>query len=185
MANAHVDLRELDTTDWRTVMEDRLLETFDGDNGPLWRVTFLPNARYEPVTEEDMTGVTSYPHECICVFAFHHIVADGPSYARVFAEFMKFMGKLLNNEEPKVTSMPMLPPLDLYIDEVIQSKWYHHVVQRVLEMVCLIPGISGFIISRIYGGWCGNPTKSAHSTKIKDDCHRVYKGGDITFAEDV
>ena len=166
-------------------MEDRLLETFDGDNGPLWRVTFLPNARYEPVTEEDMTGVTSYPHECICVFAFHHIVADGPSYARVFAEFMKFMGKLLNNEEPKVTSMPMLPPLDLYIDEVIQSKWYHHVVQRVLEMVCLIPGISGFIISRIYGGWCGNPTKSAHSTKIKDDCHRVYKGGDITFAEDV
>jgi len=60
-ANAHVDLRELDTTDWKTVMEDSLLEKFDADNGPLWRVTFLPNARYEPVTEDDMPGITSYP----------------------------------------------------------------------------------------------------------------------------
>ena len=152
MANDHGDLRELDTTDWRTVMEDSLLEKFDGGNGPLWRVTFLPNARYEAVTEEDMPGITSYPHECICVFAFHHIIVDGPSYARMFAEFMKFVGKLLNNEEPKVTSMPMLPPLDLYMDEVIQSKWYHHVLQRVLEILCLIPGFSGFMISRMYGG---------------------------------
>ena len=152
MATAHVDLRDLDTTDWRKVMEDSLLEKFDGDNGPLWRVTFLPNARYEPVKEEDMPGITSYPHERICVFAFHHNVVDGPAYARMFAEFMKFVGKLLNNEEPKVTSMPMLPPLDLYMDEVIQSKWYHHVLQRVLEILCLIPGFSGFMISGMYGG---------------------------------
>lgn len=101
MANGRVDMRELDTTDWKTVMEDSLLEKFDGDDGPLWRVTFLPNARYEPVIEEDMPGITSYPHELICVFAFHDIVTDGPSYARMFALFMKFVGKLLNNEEPK------------------------------------------------------------------------------------
>ncbi|KAL9955088.1 hypothetical protein ACROYT_G036363, partial [Oculina patagonica] len=87
MASAHVDLRELDTTDWRTVMEDSLLEKFDGENGPLWRVTFLPNARYEPDTEGVIPGMTSYPRECICVFGFHHIVVDGPSYARMFAEF--------------------------------------------------------------------------------------------------
>ena len=42
MTNVTVDLRELDTTDWRTVMEDGLLEKFDGENGPLWRVTFPP-----------------------------------------------------------------------------------------------------------------------------------------------
>ena len=152
MANGRVDMRELDTADWRTVMEESLLEKFDGDNGPLWRVTFLPNARYEPVTEEDMPGITSYPHECICVFAFHHIVTDGPSYARMFAQFMKFVGKLLNNEEPKVASMSMLPPLDLYMDEVIQGKWYHNVLHLVLEMLCLIPGFSGFMMRRMYGG---------------------------------
>jgi len=97
-----------------------------------------------------MPGITSYPHECICVLGFHHTVIDGPSYARMFAEFMKFVSKLLNNEEPKVTSMPMLPPLDLYMDEVIQGKWYDYVLQLVLEILCLIPGFSGFMMSRMF-----------------------------------
>jgi len=38
------------------------------------------------------------------------------------------------------------------MDEVIQGKWYHHVLQLVLEMLCLIPGISGFMMRRLYGG---------------------------------
>ena len=168
MANARVDLRELDTNDWKTVMEDSSLEKFDGDSGPLWRVTFLPNARYEPVTEEDMPEITSYPHECICVFACHHIVADGSSYARMFSEFMKFVGKLLNNEEPKVTSMSMLPPLDLYMDEVIQGKWYRNVLQLVLEMLCLIPGFSGFMMSKMYGG---NVFTRKHGVEIQRNPH--------------
>ena len=152
MANVHVDLRELDTTDWKTVMEDSLLEEFDGENGPLWRVTFLPNARYEPDTEEDIPDIISYPHEYICVFGFHHIVADGHSYMRMFAEFIKYVDKLINNEEPEVISMPLLAPVDLYINEVIQSKWYHRLMHLVLDILCIIPGFPEFMMSRMYGG---------------------------------
>ena len=152
MDNVAVDLRELDTKDCNTVMEDSLLEKFDGEDGPLWRVTFLPNARYEPDTEEDNQGITSYPHECICVFGFHHIEIDGQSYLRMFAEFMKYLDKLINNEEPEVRSMAMLPPMDFYMDEVTQPKWYHHVMQLVLEMLWVIPGFPEFMMSRMYGG---------------------------------
>lgn len=47
MVNVYVDLREFDIIDWRIVMEDSLLEKFDGDNGFFWRVIFLFNVRYE------------------------------------------------------------------------------------------------------------------------------------------
>lgn len=85
-----------------------------GENGPLWRVTLLPNARYEPDVDEDIAHITSYPHQCICIFGFHHITVDGPSYSRMFAEFMRYLDNIINNEEPEVSSMPMLPPVDLY-----------------------------------------------------------------------
>ena len=93
MANFYVDLRELDTTDWRTVMEDNSLEVFDCKNDPHWRVTFLPKARYEPDTEIDIRrhNITSY--ECICVFGFHHIGLDGP-YAKIFPAIITYVGKL-------------------------------------------------------------------------------------------
>ena len=152
MGNVHVDLRELDTTDWKTVMEDDLLQKFDGEDGPLWRVTFLPNVRYEPDTEEDTQGITSYPHECICVFGFHHIVIDGQSFLRMFGEFIKYLDKLINNEEPEVKSMPMLPPMDFFMNEVAQPKWYHHVMQLVLEILCVIPKFPEFIVGRMTGG---------------------------------
>ena len=167
MANVHVDLRELDTTDWKTVMEDSLLEKFDGENGPLWRVTFLPNARYVPDTEEDIPDIASYHHQCICVFGFHHIVGDGPSYSRMFAEFIKYVGKLINNEEPEVISMPMLPPMDLYMDELIQPKWYHRPLHLVLEILCIIPGFPEFIMSRMFGE--GNAFTRKHGVEIQRD----------------
>ena len=152
MGNVHVDLRELDTADWETVMEDDLLEKFDGENGPLWRVTFLPNARYEPDIEEDSQEITPYPHECICVFGFHHIVIDGQSFLRMFGEFIKYLDKLVNNEEPEVRSMPMLPPMDFYMNEVAQPKWYHHLMQIMIEKLWVIPRFPEFVMSRMYGG---------------------------------
>ena len=35
MTTLKVDLREQNTTDWKSVMEESLLEKFDGKNGPL------------------------------------------------------------------------------------------------------------------------------------------------------
>ncbi len=151
MDPVEVDLRELDTKDWKNVMEETLLEKFDGENGPLWRVIFLPNARYEPETGSDVTYMMSCPHECLCIFGFHHVIADGPSYSRMFAEFMKYVSKLNNNEDLEVKSMPMLPPMDLYMDEVVQSKWYHHLIGLVLQILCFIPGFVLYMKRKMIG----------------------------------
>lgn len=168
MENVHVDLRQFDTGDWRNVMEESLLEKFDAENGPLWRVTFLPNARYEPPTGSDVSDMTSYPHECICIFGFHHMVMDGPSFSRLFAEFINYLDKLNKNEEPEVTSMPMLPPLELYLDEVIQPKWYHHLIEFLLELLCLIPGLPTFIIGVMTGmGGKGNAFTRKYGVEIQ------------------
>ena len=139
MENFHVDLRQLGTEDWRSVMEESLLEKFDGENGPLWRVSFLPNARYEPETGSDVSYKTSYPHECICIFGFHHIIIDGASCSRMCGEFISYMSKLNRNEKPEVKSMPMLPPIDAYVDEVVPFKCYHHLMKLALELLCSIP----------------------------------------------
>ena len=67
MDKVDVDMRQLDTKDWQNVMEESLLERFDSENGLLWRVTFLPNARYKPASGGDVKDMTSYPNECICI----------------------------------------------------------------------------------------------------------------------
>ena len=142
--NVLVDLRQLDTSNWRNVMEESLLEKFDVENGPLWRLTFLPNARYETETGSDVND-PSFPHECICIFCFHHSIIDGTSYTRLFAEFVHHLNKLNKNEEPKVTTMPMLPPCDVYVDDVIQTKWYHIAMKLAVKLLCFIPGLAKFI----------------------------------------
>lgn len=142
--NVLVDLRQLDTSNWRNVMEENLLEKFDVENGPLWRLTFLPNARYETETGSDVND-PSFPHECICIFCFHHSIIDGTSYSRLFAEFVHHLNKLNKNEEPKVTTMPMLPPCDVYVDEIIQIKWYHIAMKLAVKLLCFIPGLPKFI----------------------------------------
>ena len=189
--NVLVDLRQLDTSNWRNVMEESLLEKFDVENGPLWRLTFLPNARYETETGSDVND-TSFPHECICIFCFHHSIIDGTSYSRLFAEFVHHLNKLNKNEEPKVTTMPMLPPCDVYVDEVNQIKWYHIAMKLAVKLLCFIPGLPKFI--RIAMGekenafsrkkkWHGDPKKSSDSTKNQDYSHRVYKGRNDNFSE--
>ena len=119
-------------------MEESLLEKFDGKNGPLWRVTFLPNARYQSNADEETPEITSHPHECICIVSFHHIIIDGQSFSRMFAEFKTYLGNILNNEEPQVSSMPMLPPVELYLDEVTPSRWYHPIMPLVFRILCMI-----------------------------------------------
>ena len=56
----------------------------------------------------------------------------------MFAEFKTYLGNILNNEEPQVSSMPMLPPVELYLDEVTPSRWYHPLMPLVFRILCMI-----------------------------------------------
>ena len=165
MTTLKVDLREQNTTDWKSVMEESLLEKFDGKNGPLWRVTFLPNARYQSNSDEEAPEITSHPHECICIVGFHHIIIDGQSFSRMFAEFKTYLGNILNNEEPQVSSMPMLPPVELYLDEVTPPKWYHFLLSMVFGILGMIPGFT----TRMMGGFVpkGNAFTRKYGVEIQ------------------
>ena len=167
MENVHLDLCQLDSEDWRNVMEESLLEKFDSENGPLWRVTFLPNAKYEPQTLSDISDVTSHPHEYICIFNFHHAIIDGMSRYNLIGEFTTYVSKLNNNEEPKVTSMAMLPPLDFYLGKCVTLKWYHHFMKLVLELLCIIPRFPAFAISAMSKMSGGNPFTRKFGVEIE------------------
>ena len=39
----------------------------------------------------------------------------------------------------------MLPPCDVYVDEVIQIKWYHIAMKLAVKLLCFIPGLPKFI----------------------------------------
>ena len=43
-------------------------------------------------------------------------------------------------------------------------KWYHYVLQLVLEILCLISGFSGFMMSRMYGG---NALTKKHGVEVQ------------------
>lgn len=168
MDKVDVDMRQLDIKDWQNVMEESLLEKFDSENGPLWRVTFLPNARYKPATRGDVKDMTSYPNECICIFGFHHIIIDGPSFARMFAEFISYVNKLSNNEEPKVSSMALLPPFSVYIHEAVKSRWYHHLLAAAMDMLSLIPGFPAFMMVAVVGiSGKGNVFTRKHGVEVQ------------------
>lgn len=80
-------------------------------------------------------------------FNFHHAIIDGMSHYNLIGEFITYVIKLNNNEEPEVTSMAMLPPLDVYVNECVTPKWYHHFIKLALELLCIIPGFPAFAIS--------------------------------------
>ena len=144
-----VDFRQLGTRDWRNVMEESLLEKFDAENGPLWRLIFLANARYKPGTE--IRDTTSYPNECICIFGFHHLIIDGPSLTRMFAEFINYVERLTNNEEPEVLSMSLLPSCHVYLHEAVGSKWYHCLMTAALNIFSSLPCFPVFMMGVVFG----------------------------------
>ena len=168
MDKVQVDLRQLDDQDWHHVMEENLLEKFDGENGPLWRVTLLPNARYKTASGRDDNDMALYPHECICIFSFHHIVIDGASRNKLFAEFINYVNKLSSNEEPKVTTMPMLPPFHVYLNEAVKPKWYLCLLATFSELLCFLPGFAGFVMGLVVErGRKGNIFIKKHGLEIQ------------------
>ena len=58
------------SSDWHTVFSKNCDQQIDFDNGPLWRVTFMPRAECEYYD-------VSYDHHAAFVFGFSHAIVDG------------------------------------------------------------------------------------------------------------
>ena len=59
------------SSDWHAVFSKNCDQPFDFNNGPLWRVTFMPRAECE------YYDVISYEHHAAFVFGVSHAIVDG------------------------------------------------------------------------------------------------------------
>ena len=83
----------------------------------------------------------------------------------MFAVLKTYLGNVLNNKEPQVSSMPMLPPVELYLDEVTPPKWYHFLLPMVFGILGMIPGFT----TRMMGGFVpkGNAFTRKYGVEIQ------------------
>ena len=112
MADFKIDFKTCMSSNWTEVMEDELKPIFDAESGPLWRVRFLPEAAF-----------CVEPHEksllkMCCIFTIHHTIADGISCCHLFADFVKVLNEILSNNIISPMRMPILPPMEYYIDSI-------------------------------------------------------------------
>ena len=90
------------------------------------------------------------PHEksslkVCCIFTIHHAIADGISCSHLFADFVSFLNEILSNNIKSPLPMPILPPMEYYVDSVIcrsvkdAMKW--HLTGHKLSVVLFILGM--------------------------------------------
>ena len=70
MTHLEPDLRMTSRSDWRPMVSENSRELFDHENGPLWRVTWIPEV--EPVLPDPQR-----PYSSACVINSTHVVFDG------------------------------------------------------------------------------------------------------------
>ena len=139
MADFKIDFKTCMSSNWTEVMEDELKPIFDAESGPLWRVRFLPEAAF-PVEPHEKSSL-----KVCCIFTIHHAIADGISCSHLFAEFVSFLHEILSNNIISPLRMPILPPMECYVDSVIcrsiidTMKW--HLTGHKLSVVLFILGM--------------------------------------------
>ena len=129
MDNVIVDFEVCTSTNWKGVMEEDLGKVFDAENGPLWRVRFLPEVTYE--NEQNPA----------CIFTFHHSIVDGISCCHLFERFLGILGgsagKAMN--ELPLTPSAILPPMESFVqsDSFIKTfKWNKYML--LSSAICVL-----------------------------------------------
>ena len=112
MADFKIDFKTSMSSDWTEVLEDELKPIFDAESGPLWRVRFLPKAAL-PVKPHEKSV-----HNVCCIFTIHHAIADGIACCYLFADLVSFLNKIVSNNITSPLPMPILPPMEYYIDSI-------------------------------------------------------------------
>ena len=103
-----MDMKVLETNDWKQVIRTEWKMKYDLYNGPLWRVKLLPNVNLNRTSG-------SFKYECVVVFSCCHVITDGMSYQRLFGYLLDFKKKTQRNL-PETSSLGFYPCLDYYLD---------------------------------------------------------------------
>ena len=111
-----VPLVLLETSDWKTVLEDDILVKFDtGREIPLWRVFYLPKAKLNEHVN------TTHPNQCVLVFTFNHVIIDGISSIRLYDDLLNVMAEVIENKPESIPGLPLAPPLDEYLEPTLSN----------------------------------------------------------------
>ena len=103
-----LDFKVCTNTDWKAVMEEEVVKTFDVEHGPLWSVRFLPRITYE--NDQPNSGA----FKAACVFTFNHSIMDGCSCCHFLNDFINIIGGVSEKNKFLSKPMPLLPPVEFY-----------------------------------------------------------------------
>ena len=125
MKHFHPNFSIDSTSDWKEVYERQLVNLYDSDAGPLWRVTYLPNVTPAYTTDD-------YQYEYTLVFGFRHDILDGTSYVKIFNQFLNDLEDIHDGGSDEVQSLPMPPPVDSLVRKPSILECVLHVIAEHL-----------------------------------------------------
>ena len=129
MEEVIVDFEVCTSTNWKGVMEEDVGKVFDAENGPLWRVQFLPEVTYE--NEQNPA----------CIFTFHHSIVDGISCCQLFEHFLGILGESVGKAMNDLPLRPsaILPPMESFVQSsffIKTLKWNKYVL--LSSAICVL-----------------------------------------------
>ena len=105
-----------DSASLENVMQKEVMTPIQDKDGPLWKVTYLPNATPEYTTE-------SHPYQITLLFTSSHVIADATAYTLFSLDFFVFLEQLhTSGEVPDVVSRPMPPIMMEFSDRYLGRK---------------------------------------------------------------
>ena len=115
---------EAQNTNWKLIMENKLLTQFNSVTGPLWSLSLVPQVDYETATiscgdlhvksmsKSNVGGIETFrcpgytktggSYTSALIFRFHHSIVDGISRTRIVGDALKMLDRVLSgNALPK------------------------------------------------------------------------------------
>lgn len=119
---------------WDEALGEELDKKFDVAGGPLWRVTYLPDARYRiPKDAGKKQAPAVYPEENILILSFHRAILDEAFVGNVCHELVRVLNDVSANKLSEVKSFDLLPSLDVNFTRMdVDPGWYEAMAGKIV-----------------------------------------------------
>ena len=125
---------EVQSKNWKLVMESELLKKFSSKTGPLWNLSFLPQIDNEKSTmsyrvSQIMSQAKSvHYHTSVLIFRFHHSIVDGKSVTMVVGDAVTFLHHILSEKFIPREHAWLYGPLTQYLPKL---SWKEAILLRL------------------------------------------------------
>ncbi len=119
---------------WDEALGKELDKKFDVAEGPLWRVTYFPDARYQiPKDGGKKQTPAVYPEENIMILSFHRAILDEAFVGNVCYELVQVLNDVTANNLSEVKSFDLLPSLDVNFTRMdVDAGWYEAMAGKIV-----------------------------------------------------